>query len=612
LSGLPGIGKTQTAIEYAYRHGDEYITVLWAKAESRETLTSSFVAIAELLNLPGKNAQEQNIVVAAVKRWLENNTSWLLIFDNADDLALAREFLPSGGKGHVLLTTRAQTTGGIAQRVEIEEMELEEGALFLLRRAKMLAQDAPLDVASTTDQTKAKTIVKELGGLPLALDQAGAFIEEVPSSLDEYLELYRKEGAKLLAERGGIISDHPSVATTFSLAFKQVADRSPAAADLIRVCAFLAPDAIPEEVFTLVGAAELGDNLAKLLTSSLEFVLAIKEAGRFSLIDRNPANQSINIHRLVQEVVKNDMDDATQRLWAERTIRAMAQSFLIIENDEWPRREWVLAHAQVCIEHVKKWQLEFPEAALWFHFNGYYLHKYTRYVEAETFYQQALAMREKMLGPEHRDVVATLSHLARNYYAQGQFAQSESLWWQILEISKKTLDPMHPDLAAGLTGLATVYQAQGQLAEAEQIWQWILAISEKTLDPMHPDLAVSLNGLATLYHTVGQYAQAESLYQRALAIKEKSSGPEHPDVATILNNLAESYRKQSQFAQAEPLYQRALAIREKKLGSEHPIVATVLGNYAVLLRKTNRKAEAEKLEARAQAIRAKHTQENQK
>ena len=154
--------------------------MLWAKAETRETLIADFVAIAQSLDLPQKDAQEQSVIVAAVKRWLENNTKWLLILDNADDLTIAREFLPSAGKGHVLLTTRARNTGALSERIEIEDMTPEEGALFLLRRAQIIAKDASLEAVPIKEQEKAKAISKELGGLPLALDQAGAFILERP------------------------------------------------------------------------------------------------------------------------------------------------------------------------------------------------------------------------------------------------------------------------------------------------------------------------------------------------------------------------------------------------------------------------------------------------
>src|SRR5216684_589472 len=205
ISGLGGVGKTQTAIEYAYRHRDSYSYIFWVKSETREQLVSDFIALAELLNLPQKDAQDQSIIVNAVKQWLAANTGWLLILDNADDLAMAKDFLPPTGKGHVLLTTRAQVTGRLAQRVEIEKMELTEGTLFLLRRANIIPFDAPIEKASPADVAKAREIVQAVDGLPLALDQAAAYIDDTACGLSRYLERYQTQHAKLLKRRGGFV-----------------------------------------------------------------------------------------------------------------------------------------------------------------------------------------------------------------------------------------------------------------------------------------------------------------------------------------------------------------------------------------------------------------------
>jgi cellulose biosynthesis protein BcsQ len=399
LSGLGGIGKTQTAIEYAYHYRDEYTAVLWAKSDAREALISSFVAIAELLILPEKTTQNQTTTIAAVKHWLETNTKWLLILDDVDDLVVAREFLPSSRKGHVVLTTRVHTTGTIAERIEVDNLEVKDGALFLLRRAKILALDAPLYLASIDDQTKAEAIVKELGGLPLALDQAGAFVLETPSSLTEYLTLYKQEGTKLLAQRGELsLDNHPPVTVTFSIVFQQVEMKSKTAADLIRACAFLAPDAIPEEIFT-EGGKELGGNLAPLASQPIDFLNALKEAGRFSLLDRNPETRTLNIHRLVQQVVKEAMNDETQRLWTERTVRAVNRAFPDVEFSTWPLCERLLPHAQACASLIEKWKLEFPEAARLLNKTGRYLYERARYNEAEPLLQQALTIGEPTLVP---------------------------------------------------------------------------------------------------------------------------------------------------------------------------------------------------------------------
>jgi tetratricopeptide (TPR) repeat protein len=596
LSGLGGVGKTQTATEYAYRHRKDYHSVLWASAESRETLLSSFVSIASALNLPESTAKEQEAAVGAVKRWLETHSGWLLVLDNADDLAIAREFMPHHPQGHILLTTRAQATSAIAERVEIEEMETEEGALFLLRRAGLVPKEQPLSVASAADRSLAEQIWKEVGGLPLALDQAGAFMEETPSSLAEYLTFYKSEGAKLRAERGGL-GDHPSVTVTFSLAFNKVAEASAAAADLIRLCAFLAPDAIPEEIFTN-SAAELGETATEA-TTPLAFAQVLKECGRFSLIDRNPQNKTLDIHRLVQSVVRDGMDGAEQRRWAERAVRAVNTAFPHIEFPDWPKCERLLPHAQACAAVVEEFGFEFHEIARLFNQAGLYLGKRARYAEAEPLYQRALAILEKTLGPEHPNVANTLNNLAGLYYDRGKFAEAEPLYLRALAMRERVLGPEHPDVGQSLNNLAGLYSAQGKYAEAEPLYLRALAIRGKALGPEHPDVATTLNNLAGLHCGQGKYADAEPLYQRAVAIDEKALGPEHPETATDLNNLAVLYNSQGKYAEAEPLHRRALAIREKALGPEHPDVANSLNNLAGLYHAQGKYAEAESLYQRA-------------
>ena len=258
LTGLGGIGKTQTAVEYAYRYRDAYQAVFWVRAASRETLITDFVALARLLSLPGQDGQDQMLTVTAVRRWLERQKDWLLILDNADDLQLAKSFLPTEGTGYILLTTRAQATGTIAESLSVEKLDSIEGILLLLRRAKLLSPNAPLDNVSQTMYAHAQALVKELDGLPLALDQAGAYIEESSSHLSEYLTLYKRRRSVLLKRPSSVSGDYPhTVASTWSLSFQQVEQISQGAAELLRICAFLDADIIPEAMLGL-GAAELG------------------------------------------------------------------------------------------------------------------------------------------------------------------------------------------------------------------------------------------------------------------------------------------------------------------------------------------------------------------
>ncbi|MFL5706157.1 MAG: NB-ARC domain-containing protein [Ktedonobacteraceae bacterium] len=201
ISGLGGIGKTQTAVDYAYRFREEYAYVLWVQAASRDTLITDFVTIANLLGLPVQDEPDQ-IRVAAVKQWFSEHSGWLLILDNADDMSLICEFLPTThDRGHILLTTRAQATGAIAEPVTVEKLGLEEGVQLLLRRARKV------DQAGAEDRLAARAIVEAMDGLPLALDQAGAYIEETQCSVSDYLQLYQTHQSLLLRRRGFAVCD---------------------------------------------------------------------------------------------------------------------------------------------------------------------------------------------------------------------------------------------------------------------------------------------------------------------------------------------------------------------------------------------------------------------
>ena len=223
------------------------------------------------------------------------------------------------------------------------------------------------------------------------------------------------------------------------------------------------------------------------------------------------------------------------------------------------------------------------------------------YPAAIARFQDALTDAEAFGDGDPR-YATTLNDLAEAYKAQGRLAEAEPLYRRSLAIREKILGPEHPDVAGALNNLAGLYRLQGLYANAEPLLRRALAIREKSLGPEHGDVAQSLNNLAALYGAEQRYADAEPLYERALAMREKILGPEHPGVAATLNNLAAVYEARGRFADAEPLYRRALAIWEKTLGPEHPDVATGLNNLAGLYVKEMRLAEGLDTARRATAI----------
>jgi hypothetical protein len=222
------------------------------------------------------------------------------------------QVLPAQGAGHVLLTTCAHALGMLAQSVEIEQMEPEEGVLFLLRRAKLITPTTPPDAISAPVRGQATDIVAEMGGLPLALDQAGAYLEEISCSLSEYLHLYRTHRAELLKARRAWSTYHPEpVATTWAMALEKVQQANPAAVDLLNLCAFLAPDDIPEELF-LSEAPEQETTQPALIKDRYALNIALKVLLTYSLLRGHSETHMLTIHRLVQAVIKDAMSEQTQ------------------------------------------------------------------------------------------------------------------------------------------------------------------------------------------------------------------------------------------------------------------------------------------------------------
>jgi hypothetical protein len=236
--------------------------------------------------------------------------------------------------------------GKVAQRLEIEALDAQAGAVLLLRRAGLIPAGALFDAASFSDQALALALTKELGGLPLALDQAGAYIEETQCSLADYERQYQTRRAELLAHRGALVDDHPEpVATTWSLSFAKVEAANPTAAELLRACAFLAPDAIPEELLGEVLKTPLSLSGSKnqgaihFIENMGEFYESLAILRSYSLVQRNTRERTVRIHRLVQVMVQEELERLEQGIWITRVIHAVNHLFPAVKFSAWGQCE---------------------------------------------------------------------------------------------------------------------------------------------------------------------------------------------------------------------------------------------------------------------------------
>jgi tetratricopeptide (TPR) repeat protein/transcriptional regulator with XRE-family HTH domain len=597
ITGLGGIGKTQLVLEYAYQHAHDYHAVFWVSAETIDTIYSDFTLIAEQLKIIAGEKQNQQQLVKAVHRWLATHKDWLLIFDNVEDLSLLKSFLPPARAGAVLVTTRLHALAGLAHTLELSAFPPEEALRFLLSRAHLADREQPLDEVPQDILIAARTLVAETAGLPLALDQAGAYLEQTRCTMADYLRLFERHPVRLLDERP-MIADHPhSVVQTFLLSFQKIEQDSEAAGDLLRLCAFLHPDAIPEELL-LEGSSHWSSALEHATSDRFLLDQTLGAVLQFSLLNRSANHKMLSLHRLVQAVLLETMSEVEQRSWLGQVIAALETVFPGVEPSIWNQCERLLPHALLCLQRADASQENLALAGVASK-AAVYLRERGRYGQAEPLFQRALSIYGQQLGETHLRIASLLTELATLSRRQGKYAEAEQVLLRALSIYEQQLGETHVQVATPLTGLATLYVNQGRYGQAEPLFQRALFILEQHLGETHLQVAEPLGGLATLYSEQGKYAEAEPLFQRALSIYKQQLGETHPQIAYPLNGLATLYFDQGKYAEAEPLYRQAVAIFERQLGETHPHVAALLHNLANLYRKQGEYGQAEPLFQRA-------------
>jgi tetratricopeptide (TPR) repeat protein len=601
ISGLSGIGKTQVALEYIYRYQQDYTHIFWMNAASEHTLLADFIAVASIIGLQLETQSIQEIA-PAIKAWLAEQKHWLVIFDNVNELEVLQRYAPQEqATGRILYITNASPASKIAQVIELPLIEVEQGTYLLLRRAKVLTSDNKLDQVPLHVLTEAKAIVNALDRFPFAIAQAGAYIEVTGCDFAKYLKFYEKQ-CRTLAERGKYIPTQyaePATATCV-LFFRSLEQDYPTAIELLCLCAFLAPDAIPEDLITR-GAPILGPMLSPVAFDTSALEQAIEILCRFSLVQRYSDGKQLSIHPLVQTIFKHEMNRKMQREWTERTIATVDEAFPA-ERTTWQAYQPYIHQIQACALLIDSYHISSFVASKLLNNAALALKEHKQYEQAGPLFERALAIEEQIAGPEHPTTAITLNNLATIYHAQGNHERAESCYLRALAIWELEPGLEYPSLSVGYDNLALLYQVQSKYERVEAVRQHALAITEQIWGMVAPETANCFNNLANLYHTQGKYEQAETLYRRSLAILLKVVGTDHAATATSLNNLANLYRNWEKDQQAGPLLHRALVIREKVLGPEHLETASTLSDLANLYQDWGRYQQAEQYLLRALKI----------
>jgi tetratricopeptide (TPR) repeat protein len=594
LHGLGGVGKTRLAIEYAWAREADYSALLFVRAESPEALNTNFAALggASVLDLPEKEAREDAIKIEGALSWLGANPTWLMILDNVDDPEAVKavvEFMPRLKGGHVIVTARAANFPASVRKLELDTLDEESGTQFLLERT---ADDR---LRGKDDEAQARTLARELGGLALGLEQAGAQIATDDIGFARYLKLWNENREKVLGWSDPTLTgSERTLATTWATS---VAQLSPESHRLLDRLALLAPDPIPDSLLDVSVPGEAVNYDAHRARAGLFAYSLIARAK-----SKDGLSRGIVVHRLVQDFARRAMSK-------ERGADALSGSLNWVHvtfagNPEdvraWPVLDLLVPHALAIARRAHEAGIAEP-TALMFHQLGVLFYAKARYAEAEPLMRRVVEINEQHPGREAGKVATSIGNLALLLLETNRAAEAEPLLRRALALDKSAFGETHPRVAIRLSNLAELLRETNRPAEAESLIRRALQIDEAAFGPDDPNVAIRLNNLAGLLQHTNREAEAERLYRRALALLEREHGPDHPRVAAALSNLA-SLLQRTHPADAECLYRRALAIDEASYEPNHPNVAIRLGNLATVLSVTKRFIEAEPLSRRALEI----------
>ncbi len=604
IAGLGGMGKTQTALRYVQEHEQDYhAQVRWIGAETKEILEENFKEFATALGL---NTVKKNIkeVITFVQEQLVNKDV-LLIFDNVENYDLIRAYLPNthtSNLHHVLITTRNKGVFEAASAftgdkvIGLEPFSIAEAVDYVHTITPYASLAEAIDLAKVFDN------------IPLALSQSLAYIKNNNASISDYLtEFYRLKELKLQeslqdASIEALVDGHvANIYTTLSMSLDTLT-AFPKAIEILKICAYLNADDIPEYLFNSMFASELEKNKNLAILKS------------YSLVTLKP--QAIYIHRLLQEVIQakfasqeNEILLAAAKLLTTNMYNG-AEGFGTAD-ETFQQNAPLMNHANSLLQHAKnpvERSLQEYLANL-YQTCGYFYESINKTSSAIEYTQKALELTAVVYGKDHPEYAYNLSFLARisahdkpsNIKALADVEQALSI------IKNYYQDDNNAHMASQLQYLAGSYADLDRKAEALLKFQESFAIYENLYGADHPHTILVQYRVATaliqvgqndaglvileqivskaaeklgnnssvvgdIYQAIGREYEHKAQYDKALNAYNASAEifknyqADPSKLAFVLNDIGDVYYKQQQYSQALPLYQQALAIKQQCLG----------------------------------------------
>ncbi|KAL6904431.1 hypothetical protein GGI43DRAFT_320078 [Trichoderma evansii] len=592
VEGLGGIGKTQIALEVAFRlhDADPDCSIFWVPAVEATGFENAYREIGQSLGVAGidkDSADVKTLVKAALSR--KDAGEWLLIVDNADDADLVcgptglLSSLPFSRMGSILFTTRNHQA---AVELDIPETDIVSIPEMSQTEATKLLQRS-LKESQIQDTANLTSLLNFLAYLPLAIKQASAYMAKTGMAISRYLQHCQssdKSLIKLLSkdfeDRSRYRGIRNAVATTWLISFEQISRDYPLAIQYLRSMCFLAEKEIPASLLRTADDDELEAD---------EAIGALKA---YAFITERAGQELYDMHRLVRLAIHSWLENGGEfRTCVTATLHQLDKVFSIPEHEN--RADWVqyLPHALTALKFGEYSTDNMVYSNLLFKvaYSNFLLGKYQ---DAESFSRQVLELRTKVLGAEHPHTLISMNNLAGVLYSQGKYSKAEAIYQKVLELWTKVLGAEHPNTLASMNNLAGVLYNQEKYDEAEAIYQKVLELWTKMLGAEHPNTLTSMNNLALVLYKQEKYDKAKAIHQKALELHTKVLGAEHPHTLTSINNLADVLYNQGKYNKAEAIHQKVLELRTKVLGAEHPNTLASMNNLANVLNSQGKYDEA--------------------
>ncbi|KAH7130102.1 hypothetical protein B0J11DRAFT_244108 [Dendryphion nanum] len=632
IHGLGGTGKTQLARKYIEDHRDEYNPILWIDAMDDASVRASFERCAGELQLPVDQGGTQTSKLVdfpaaqTVLRWFRNrkrtDDRWIVVIDNADDAAMGiQSVVPEGSRGSIIITSQDRHLSKFmrgCEEVEVGVMEPLEAQALLLRRLELEASIASENTLEDCDK-----IAKELGYLALAIDLAGAYINNDTNpirALRRYLVDYQKHQDYLLqsARFCDVSASAKTVWTVWDTTLERIEQRhgdlrpglllaflarfrGGVVQDELLRRASLSLSAVAQEMYGRT--VELPNWLAKILKSNekewdnFHYQQGCDVLVQYSLLQRLSGTwQGVRMHSLVEWRAKKYEESQLWEKWHLMTVVAGCVELSRDVAELEYRRELVTYVPALKKRYLDELDVEDIRKGFVWHtvFNVYFHEGWWK--EAEELQAKALEMFSRVVGDEHQDTLDSMDNLALTYRNQGQWKKAEELGVQVIETRKRVFGGEHQSTLISIGNLALTYGDQGQWKKAEELEVQVMETRKRVLGDKHPSMLTNIGNLASTYRNLGQWKKAEELEVQVMETSKRVLGDKHPDTLTSMGNLALTYKDQGQWKKAEELEVQVMKMFKRVLGDEHPSTLISIGNLASTYGDRGQWKKAEELE----------------